>query len=76
MAETYCLVMKADEPLEWRREMPDSLLGTGSPNGKSTSQKLQADSPERELSNEEAWEKERKTALAQIQNTLKFCVQS
>jgi hypothetical protein len=37
--------------------MPDCLLGTGSPNGKSTSQKLQADSPERELPNEEAREK-------------------
>jgi hypothetical protein len=46
------------------------------PLGKSTSQKLEADFTEPELPDEEAWENERKTALAQIQNALKFCVQS
>jgi hypothetical protein len=47
-----------------------------SPNGKRTSRKLDANFLEAELPNDEAWEKERKTALAQIQNALKFCVQS
>ena len=37
-------------------------------------QKVEADFPESELPDEETWEKERKTALALIQNALKFCV--
>ena len=37
-------------------------------------QKVEADFPEFELPDKETWEKERKTALALVQNALKFCV--
>ena len=76
MAETYCLVMKADKPLGRAERVVRLPIGNESSNGKRTSQRLEADFPDPELPNEEAWEKERKTALALIQNALKFRVQS
>jgi hypothetical protein len=60
--------MKADKPLG--RAEREAI------NGKKASQRIEANFTETELPAEEAWEKERKTALAQIQNALKFCVQS
>jgi hypothetical protein len=77
MAETYYLVMKADKPLGRAERQVRLPIGNESSNGKRTSQRLVVDFPDPELPNEEAWEKEeRKTALAQIQNALQFCVQS
>jgi hypothetical protein len=74
IAETYCLVMKPDErPRRAEREAKLSVVNE-STNGMSTPQKVEAESAEPGLPDEEAWEKERKTALAQIQNALKFCV--
>ncbi|HSZ77631.1 MAG TPA: hypothetical protein VK775_09545 [Chthoniobacterales bacterium] len=40
----------------------------------STPQKVEPDFPEFEFPYDEAWEKERKMALALIQSALKFCV--
>jgi hypothetical protein len=59
MAETYLLVMKADDPLEERRqtELP---TGEEPPNEMSTPQKVEADFPEPDIQDEEAWQKERK----------------
>jgi hypothetical protein len=69
-------MMKADKP-RGRAEREARLpIGNKSFNGKRPSQRLEAVFPERELLEEAAWEKERKTALAQIQTALKFCVQS
>jgi hypothetical protein len=60
--------MKADKPVgRAKRQAID---------GKKTPRRIEANFRETELQAEEAWEKERKTALAQIQNALKFCVQS
>jgi hypothetical protein len=62
MAETYCLVMKADEDPPERAEREEELpMGKQSSDGVSTSEKVEADFPEPELRDEEAWEKERKT---------------
>jgi hypothetical protein len=61
MAETYCLMMKADDP-PVRAEREADLPITEQPsNGVSTPEKVEADFPEPELRDEEAWEKERKT---------------
>jgi hypothetical protein len=68
--------MKADKPLGKAEKEARLPIWSQSPNGKRTSRKLDANFLEAELPNDEAWEKERKTALAQIQNALKFCVQS
>jgi hypothetical protein len=69
-------MMKADKALRRSQREAGLPIGNESSNGKRTSQRLEAYFPEPELQDEEAWEKERKTALAQIQNALKFCVQS
>jgi hypothetical protein len=67
-------MMKADEP-PVRAERDARLpVENESPNGMSTPQKVEADFPKPELPDEKAWEKERKTALAQIQNALKLRV--
>jgi hypothetical protein len=66
------LMMKADEPLRRAEREAGLTIRNKFSNGMSTPQK--ADFPEPGSQDEEAWEKERKTALAQIQNALKFCV--
>jgi hypothetical protein len=74
MAKTYCSIVKADAtPGRAEREAKLSI-GNKSSNGIRIPQKVEADFPESELPDNEAWEKERKTALALIQNALKFCV--
>jgi hypothetical protein len=66
--------MKADES-PGRAERGAGLpIGNESSNGMQIPQKVEADFPEFELPDKETWEKERKTALALIQNALKFCV--
>jgi hypothetical protein len=66
------LMMKADEPLGRAEREAGLPIRNKFSNGMSTPQK--ADFPEPGLQEREAWEMERKTALAQIQNALKFCV--
>jgi len=61
MAETYCLMMKADEPHRRPERKARLTIKNKSSNGMSTPQKVEADFPEPELPDEEAWEKERKT---------------
>ena len=68
------LMMKANEPLGRAKREARLPSGNESLYGMSAAQKLKADFPEPEVPDEEEWEKERKTALAQIQNALKFCV--
>jgi hypothetical protein len=68
------LMMKANEPLGRAEREARLPIGNKSSNGMRIPQKVEADFPESELPDEEAWEKERKTALALIQNALKFCV--
>ena len=51
-------------------------IGNESSDEMSAPKKFKPDLPEPEFSDEEAWEKKRKTALGQIQNGLKFCFQS
>jgi hypothetical protein len=67
-------MMKADES-PGRAEREAGLpIGKDWSYGMSTPRKVEADFPEFELPDKEAWEKERKTALALIQIALKFCV--
>jgi hypothetical protein len=66
------LMMKADKPLGRAEKETRLPIGNESFNGKRRSQRLEAVFPETELPKGEAWEKERKTALAQIQTALKF----
>ena len=61
MAETYCLVMKADDPPERAEREEELPMGKQPSDGVSTPEKVEADFPEPELRDEEAWEKERKT---------------
>ena len=68
------LMMKANEPLGRAQREAGLSIGNKSSNGMRIPQKVEADFPESELPDEETWEKERKTALALIQNALKFCV--
>jgi hypothetical protein len=71
-ARSVLLMMKANQlPGSAEREAGLSIRNRFS-NGMSIPQK--AYFPESGLQDEEGWEKERKTALAQIQNALKFCV--
>ena len=74
MAETYCLMMKADESPGRAEREAGPPIGNESFNGMSTPQKVEPDFPEFEFPYDEAWEKERKMALALIQSALKFCV--
>jgi hypothetical protein len=71
--KSVLVMMKADEPLGRSEREAELPIGNESSSGMSTPQKVEADFPEPELPDEEAWEKERKTALAQIQNASKFC---
>jgi hypothetical protein len=73
MAETYCLMMKADKFLRRTEREARRHIGNDWSNEMIAPKKFKADLPEPELPDEEAWEKERKTALAQIQNASKFC---
>jgi hypothetical protein len=61
MAEAYCLVMKADDSPERAEREAELPMGKQPSNGMSTLQKVEADFPEPELPDKEAWEKERKT---------------
>ena len=70
---TNYLMMKADKPLGRPEREARLYIGNESSNEMSAPKKFKPDLPEPEFSDEEAWEKERKTALAQIQNGLKFC---
>jgi hypothetical protein len=74
VAETYCSMMKVNEPPGKAEREARLRLENESSKGINPPPKVEADSPEPELPNEEAWEKERQTALAQIQNALKFCL--
>jgi hypothetical protein len=67
-------MMKAAKP--HRRPVREAKLPiqSKSSNGMSTPQKVEPDFPEFEFPYDEAWEKERKMALALIQSALKFCV--
>jgi hypothetical protein len=67
-------MMKAAKP--HRRSVREAKLPikSKSSNGMSTPQKVEPDFPEFEFPYDEAWEKERKMALALIQSALKFCV--
>ena len=60
MAETYCLVMKADDP-PGRAEREAELPMCKQPSdGVSTPEKVETEFQEAELPDEEAWETERK----------------
>jgi hypothetical protein len=62
MAETYHLVMNADDPpgrAEREAELP--IIGKHPCKGEGIPEKVEADFLEPELRHEEAWEKERKT---------------
>jgi hypothetical protein len=61
MPETYCSMMKADDPPERAEREGELPLGKQPPNGMSTPEKVEADFPEPEIPDEKAWEKERKT---------------
>jgi hypothetical protein len=61
MAETYCLMMKADDPPERAEREAELPVVKQPPDETSAPEKLEADFPEPELQDEEAWEKERKT---------------
>jgi hypothetical protein len=61
MAETYCLMMKADDPPARAERESDLPMAEQPSNRVSTPEKVEADFPEPELRDEEAWEKERKT---------------
>ena len=67
-------MMKADEPHRRPERKARLTIKNKSSNGMSTPQKVEPDFPEFEFPYDEAWEKERKMALALIQNALKFCV--
>jgi hypothetical protein len=67
-------MMKADEPHRRPERKARLTIKNKSSNGMSTPQKVEPDFPEFEFPDDEAWEKERKMALALIQNALKFCV--
>jgi hypothetical protein len=67
-------MMKADKPLGRAEREARLPIGNESSNGMSTPQKVKTYFPE--LPIEETWEKERETALVQIQNALKFFVRS
>jgi hypothetical protein len=61
MAEAYCLMMKADDPPGRAEREADLPMAEQPSNGVSTPEKVEADFPEAESRDEEAWEKERKT---------------
>jgi hypothetical protein len=61
MAETYCLVMKADDPPGTAEREAELPMGKQPSDGVSTPEKVETEFPEPELPDEEAWEKERKT---------------
>jgi hypothetical protein len=54
------LVMKADDPPERAEREEELPMGKQPSDGVSTPEKVEADFPEPELRDEEAWEKERK----------------
>ena len=66
--------MKADEPHRRPEREAKLPMKNKSPNGMSTPQMVEADFPEFEFPDDEAWEKERKMALSLIQSALEFCV--
>ena len=59
--KSVLVMMKADEPLGRSEREAELPIGNESSSGMSTPQKVEADFPEPELPDEEAWEKERKT---------------
>jgi hypothetical protein len=60
------MMKEADEPLGRVEREAGLPIGNKSSNGMRIPQKVEADFPESELPDEQAWEKERKTALALI----------
>jgi hypothetical protein len=67
-------MMKAAKPRRRPEREARLPIKNKSSNGMSTPQKVETDFPEFEFSDDAAWEKERKMALALIQSALKLCV--
>jgi hypothetical protein len=61
MAETYCFMMKADDPPARVEREADLPMAEQPSDGVNTPEKVEADFPEPELPDEEAREKERRT---------------